>query len=106
MIARTWHGVVPIEKANAYNEYLHETGVPGIRSTPGNHGCYVLRRADGDRAHFLMISLWDSYDTIKAFAGEDIDRAHYYPEDADFLIELEPKVKHYEVLTSPGDIGD
>ena len=51
-----------------------------------------------------MISLWESYEAIKAFAGDDIDRARYYPEDADFLIELEPKVKHYEVLTGPGDI--
>lgn len=105
MIARTWRGVVPSEKAEAYSEYLHETGVPGIRGTPGNRGCYVMRRTDGDRAHFLMISFWDSYEAIKAFAGDDIDHARYYPEDADFLVELEPKVKHYDVLTSPDDMG-
>jgi hypothetical protein len=28
--------------------------------------------------------------------------ARYYPEDAEFLIELEPRVTHYEVLSSPG----
>jgi len=101
MIARTWHGVVPREKADAYYEYLLETGIPGYRATPGNRGCYVLRRVEGERAHFLLVSLWESLDAIRGFVGDDIDRAHYYPEDADFLIELEPKVKHYEVLTSP-----
>ena len=50
-----------------------------------------------------MISLWESLEAIEEFAGDDIDHARYYPEDADFLIELEPKVTHYEVLTSPGD---
>ena len=97
--------MVPAEKADAYYEYLLETGVPGYRSTRGNRGCYVLRRIDGDRVHFLLISLWESLDAVKGFVGDDVDRAHYYPEDADFLIELEPKVKHYQVLLEPDDMG-
>lgn len=98
MIARTWHGVVPAGKAATYHEYLLATGVPDLRATPGNRGVYVFRRMDGDHAHFLLISLWESLDTIKAFAGEDIERARYYPKDADFLLELEPTVQHHEVL--------
>jgi heme-degrading monooxygenase HmoA len=101
MIARTWHGVVPLEKADAYYAYLLRTGVSEYQTTPGNRGVYVFRRTEGDRAHFLLTSLWDSLDAIKAFAGDDIDRARYYPEDSDFLLELEPSVTHYEVLTSP-----
>jgi len=97
--------MVPVEKADAYYEYLLETGIPGYRATPGNRGCYVLRRTDGDRVHFVLISLWASLEAIRSFVGDDVDRAHYYPEDADFLLELEPKVKHYDVLMSPGDVG-
>jgi heme-degrading monooxygenase HmoA len=98
MIGRTWHGRVPAAKADAYHEYLLRTGVPGYKSTPGNRGVYVLRRVEGDVAHFLLLSLWDSYEAIRAFAGEEIERAHYYPEDTEFLLELEPTVTHYEVL--------
>jgi len=101
MIARTWHGRVPAEKADAYLDYLNRTGVPGLRATPGNRGVTVLRRIEGSVAHFLLISLWGSREEIRAFAGEEIERARYYPEDADFLLELEPNVTHYEVLAAP-----
>lgn len=99
MIARTWHGVVPADRSDAYHDYLLETGVQDLRGTPGNRGVFVLRRTEGDRAHFFMISLWDSLESIGAFAGEDIERARYYPEDSEYLLELEPTVTHYEVLT-------
>lgn len=100
MIARTWHGWVPAEKADDYHHYLLETGVADIQATAGNRGVYVMRREDGDLVRFVMISLWDSMESIRAFAGDDAERARYYPKDADFLTELEPTVRHYEVLTA------
>jgi heme-degrading monooxygenase HmoA len=98
MIARSWHGAVPLALAEAYHEFLQRTGIPDYRATPGNLGVFVLRRTEADAAHFLLITLWESRDAIRAFAGDDIDRARYYPEDPDFLIEMEPNVQHYEVL--------
>jgi heme-degrading monooxygenase HmoA len=101
MIARTWHGVVPIEKADAYHAYLFRTGVPDLRATPGNLGVHVLRRGEATHAHFFMISWWASREAIRAFAGQDVERARYYPEDAAYLVELEPNVTHYDVLEDP-----
>ena len=101
MIARTWHGVVPAARADDYADYLSRTGVPDLEATPGNRGVYVLRRPDGADVHFLLISLWDSLESIRAFAGDDVERARYYPEDHDFLLELEPRVTHYEVISAP-----
>ena len=101
MIARTWHGVVPATRADDYADYLSRTGVPDLEATPGNRGVYVLRRPDGANAHFLLVSLWDSLESIRAFAGDDIEQARYYPEDHDFLLELEPRVTHYEVISAP-----
>ena len=101
MIARTWHGVTPLAKADEYLDYLHRTGIPDYRATPGNQGVYVLRRLEGDRAHFLLMSLWDSMASITKFAGPDAEKARYYPEDADYLLELEPNVTHYEVMVKP-----
>lgn len=102
MIARTWHGMVPAGRADDYAQYLARTGIPDYRNTEGNRGVYVLKRIEGKRAHFLLVTLWDSYDAIKAFAGDDYQRAKYYPEDRDFLIELEPNVRHYEVVVQEG----
>ncbi len=39
---------------------------------------------------------------IRAFAGDDLERAKYYREETDHLLELEPTVKHYEVLEATG----
>jgi heme-degrading monooxygenase HmoA len=96
MIARIWHGETTAEKAEEYLDYLNRTGIPGYRATPGNRGAFVLRRIEGERAHFLTLSLWDSLESIKEFAGEDYERARYYPEDEKFLLEFEPTVQHYE----------
>lgn len=101
MIARTWHGVTPASKADAYYRYLEASGVKEYRRTKGNLGVYVLRRVSGDRADFLLISLWDSYDSIRAFAGDDLERARYFDKDRDFLLEFERNVTHYEVLAAP-----
>lgn len=101
MIARTWHGITKTTTADDYLEYLDKTGVAAYRTTQGNLGVYVLRRTEGDKTHFLLITLWESEDAIKRFAGSDIEKAKYYPEDEQFLIELEPKVTHYQVMIKP-----
>ena len=101
MIARAWYGKVPAKKAEAYAEFLARVALPDYRATPGNQGVTMLRRIEGNEAHFLLISLWSSRESIRAFAGEEIERARHYPEDRDFLLEFEPNVIHYEVLAAP-----
>lgn len=100
-IARLWHGVTTAAQADEYLKYLNKTGIPDLRATPGNQGVYVLRSIQGDKAHFLFVSLWESLSAIEAFAGVNIEKARYYPEDATFLLELEPTVTHYEVVVKP-----
>ncbi len=97
MIARTWHGIVPEEKGDAYLQYVIETGVADYRSTQGFRGVRIMRRKEAGVEHFLVTSLWDSLNSIRAFAGDDIDRARYYPQDTEYLIELEPTVEHWQV---------
>ena len=89
MIARTWQGRVPAAKAAAYSDYLLQTGVRDYQSTPGNRGVLLQRRIEGDVAHFVITTLWDSVDSIKTFAGEQYERARYYPEDDEYLLERE-----------------
>jgi heme-degrading monooxygenase HmoA len=98
MIARIWHGVTLATKADRYLDYLKATGLVDYAATKGNRGVYLLQRMEGDRAHFMTLTFWESEEAIKAFAGADIEKAKYYPEDKDFLLEFEPTVKHYEVL--------
>jgi heme-degrading monooxygenase HmoA len=98
MIARVWRGVVRREDAGEYANYINRTGMAEYRSTPGNQGAWMLRRDDGDRSEIMTFSLWDSRDSIRAFAGEDIEQAVFYPEDDHFLIERDLSVRHYDVV--------
>jgi heme-degrading monooxygenase HmoA len=98
MIARIWRGVVRRDDAAAYTDYIARTGMAEYRSTPGNQGAWMLRRDDGDRSEIITFSLWDSTDSIRAFAGDDIDQAVFYSEDDRFLIERDLTVRHYDVV--------
>lgn len=98
MIARTWNGMVPKEKADSYYNYLKQTGLKDYQNTKGNAGVKVLRRDENQQTHFLLITFWDSYESIRQFAGSEIDKARYYPKDEEYLLELEPFVHHYEIL--------
>jgi heme-degrading monooxygenase HmoA len=98
MIARSWHGRVRAAQADDYFAYLQRTGLDDYRATPGNLGVLVQRWTDGEVSHYLLTTLWDSFDAIKRFAGEDYTAARYYPEDDEFLLEREPHVTHTTVL--------
>lgn len=102
MLARTWHGVTQAEDADRYLEILRETGFSEYRATPGNLGVLGLRRVRDGRAEFLLLTLWQSEEAIRRFAGDDMERAVYYPEDERFLLEKEELVDHYEVVFDDG----
>ena len=98
MIARTWRGATRAADAERYVEYLHTSGFPGYRDAEGNRGVLALRRVEGDRAEFLLVTLWESEEAIRRFAGDDPTRAVFYPEDDRFLIERGEWVDHYDVV--------
>ena len=68
-----------------------------IRKTKGNHGVWLFTRDVGDNTEFLLVSLWDSEESIRRFAGDDIRKAKYFRRDSEYLAELEPTVTHFEV---------
>jgi heme-degrading monooxygenase HmoA len=97
MLARTWRGVTTATDADAYQSYLEQTGLKNYRGTPGNLGAYCLRRVSDGRAEFLLVTLWESMDAIRRFAGASPEQAVFYPEDDRYLIDKDLHVTHYEV---------
>lgn len=98
MIARIWRGATRADDADAYLSYLHRTGIAEYRGTAGNAGVLVMRRLAGDRAEFVLLSLWESMDAVHGFAGADADRAVFYPKDDAFLVERDEGVTHFAVV--------
>ena len=103
MIGRIWRGRTPESQSEEYFEYLKKTGIEQYGATKGNRGVYVLRRTEKGAAEFLLLTLWESMDAIKEFAGPNPELAVYYPEDKEYLLELEPHVEHYECLLANSD---
>jgi hypothetical protein len=89
VIARVWRGATRAADAEAYAAYV-ERCLEGERAL-------VLQRMEGDRAEIETIIFFDSLDDVRAFAGEDIERARFYPEDDRYLIERELDVRHFDV---------
>jgi heme-degrading monooxygenase HmoA len=61
----------------------------------------ILQRDLGDETEILVVSLWETLESVRAFAGEPIEQAVYYPQDEKYLLELEAEVAHYEVAVGP-----
>lgn len=63
----------------------------------------MLTREIGEETEYVLVTLWDSMDAVKRFAGRELERAVYYPEDDRYFPESErtPYVRHYEVLGAP-----
>jgi heme-degrading monooxygenase HmoA len=97
IIARIWRGAVRPEDGDAYARYMHRTGLVEYRATSGNLSATMLRRNLEDRTEFVMYTTWESMDAVKAFAGDDPERAIFYPDDDRFLIDRDLTVAHYEV---------
>jgi heme-degrading monooxygenase HmoA len=98
MIARMWQGTVPKEKSELYQEYVNRTGLKDYFNIDGNITGFLFTRDEGNVTQFFVLSIWRDIEAIKEFAGEDYEKARYYPEDEQFLLELTPNVTHYEVL--------
>lgn len=99
-IVRTWSGATRAADADVYLEYLRRTGLRDYAATPGNEGIVCLRRLDGDRAEFTILSLWKDRRAVEAFAGSDGNGAVFYPEDEAFLINGDELAAHHELVYS------
>jgi heme-degrading monooxygenase HmoA len=95
-----WRGVVRSERLAEYLDIVERTGMTEYRATPGNLGAQLLSRDLGEgRSEVITLSWWVDLDHIRAFAGDEIELAKYYPEDEEFLLEHERTVAHFEVAT-------
>ena len=105
MIARIWRGRIKPDQAGEYVEYVNRTGIRDHRKARGNLASVILTRDQGDETEILVVSLWESMDAVAGFVEPPTERAVYYPEDRDYLLELEPYVLHYEVPVAEWEGG-
>ena len=97
MIARLWRGRAKTATSNAYYRHFTETVVPDLKTLAGHRGAWLLRRHTDGETEFLAMTLWESRQSIEAFAGANIDVAIVEPEARAALSHFDDFVRHYEV---------
>lgn len=104
VILREWRAEIRRDLKYEYLRYVESTGLTEYRSTEGNLGAAAaIRDLDEKRSEIVTLSWWKDEQAIEAFAGKDIGRARYYPEDDRYLLTRPRDVHHYEATVPPGD---
>jgi len=99
MVARIWHGYTAFENADAYEKFLKTEFMPSIekKNIPGYRKFQLLRKDETDGVAFITIMWFDTLEQIKAFAGEDYERAVVHPTADALLKKHDGHSQHYEL---------
>jgi len=101
MISRIWHGWTSLENADAYEKLLTAEILPGIHRVEGYLGAYLLRREVPEGVEFVTITLFESMEAVRRFAGEDYERAVVPAEARRLLSRFDERSAHYETVLRP-----
>ena len=105
MISRIWHGWTKREDADTYESLLRAEVLPGIHRIKGYTGAYLLRRdAPKNEVEFITVTQFDDMNAVKAFAGQDYERAVIAPGAGKLLTHYDERSAHYETLLTPADV--
>jgi heme-degrading monooxygenase HmoA len=96
MIVRLWHGWTTQSNADKYETLLKSEILPGINRIPGFRGAEVLRRESDAEVEFVTVTLFDSMEAVRAFAGEDYETAVILPEARELLSRFDQRSVHYQ----------
>jgi heme-degrading monooxygenase HmoA len=101
VIARLWRGSTKREDAEAYRRFLADDLVPSLDEIEGFRGAYVLTQDAGDEIDFVTLTLFDSLDAVRAFAGSEPNRPVIEPEAKRLLSRIGERVEHLDVAVAP-----
>jgi heme-degrading monooxygenase HmoA len=97
-----WRGSAIRERADDYIKHLQQSVVPELRQIDGFKGVYLLRRESSDGVEFVVLTLWESMDVIRRFAGENPEVAVVAPAARALFREYDAEVKHFEIMLNLG----
>ena len=99
MIARYWSATTSKEHAPMYFNHLTTAVMPELKALAGFRGCQFLQRNVQDNVEVVVITFWESLNSIMRFAGDDIEAAVVSDKAAQLMLDYDRRVKHYEVTT-------
>jgi heme-degrading monooxygenase HmoA len=98
MISRQWRGTARRSEAERYVAHLREETFPQLERLEGFRGSSILRRDVAAGVEFRIVTLWDSLDAIRAFAGADLETAVVPDKVKAMMVSYDRAAAHYEVV--------
>lgn len=105
MISRHWTGIARPDRADEYVRHLQAETFPQLASLPGFVQASILRREVRSGTEFRVVTLWESIEAIRAFAGDDPEAAVVPDSVRGIMLEFDERAVHYQVAESPADEG-
>jgi heme-degrading monooxygenase HmoA len=103
MIARMWRGWTKPGDAAGYEEVFNTIVLPHLHSLSGCKQAFLFRRELGDEVEFVVLSMFESIEAVKTFAGEDYEAAVISDEAREVLKHFDPRVIHYDIAITDRD---
>lgn len=101
MILRMWHARATVENSGKYVEHVF----PALSAIEGHRGAYLLRRAVDGAVEFVVLTLWESMEAVREFAGVKPEKAVVEPEARAALTAFDESVTHFQVVHRTGSGG-
>jgi uncharacterized protein YciI/heme-degrading monooxygenase HmoA len=102
MVLRMWRGRATVEKSGEYVDHVTKKVFPALRAIEGHRGAYLLRRSVDDAIEFVVLTLWESMQAVRRFAGVKPEKAVVEPEARAVLTAFDESVTHFEVVHRAG----
>jgi heme-degrading monooxygenase HmoA len=98
MISRHWTGICRRDRADAYIRHLRSETFPVLTTIAGFVRASILKRDVERGTEFQIVTVWESLDAIKSFAGEDAQAAVVPLVAQAMMVEFESRALHYDVV--------
>jgi len=97
-ILRMWKARSKAEKFGAYAQHVTGKVFPALAAIGGHRGAYLLKRTAGEAVEVMVLTLWESVEAIRKFAGSDVEKAVVEPEAQAVLTDFDKTVAHFEIV--------
>ncbi len=98
IILRMWRARATVEKSGEYVAHATKKVFPALAAIEGHRGAYLLRRAVDGAIEFVVLTLWESMEAVRKFAGVKPEKAVVEPEARAVLTAFDESVTHFEVV--------
>jgi len=93
-----WRARSTVEEMGAYVQHATGKVFPSLRAIKGYRGAYLLRRRVDGGVELVVLTLWESMEAVRRFAGIEPEKAVVEPEARAILTGFDDFATHFEVV--------